>query len=50
LLDQFGIEKERYNFDYVSAGESEKFVRVMTEMVSTVRALGPLRARIHRHE
>jgi F420-non-reducing hydrogenase iron-sulfur subunit len=42
LLCQFGIEKERCNFDYVSAGEGEKFVRVITEMVSTIKALGPL--------
>jgi F420-non-reducing hydrogenase iron-sulfur subunit len=43
LLEQFGIEKDRCNFDYVSAGEGEKFVRVITEMVSTIKALGPLR-------
>ena len=43
LLEQFGIEKERCNFDYVSAGEGEKFVRVITEMVSTIKGLGPLK-------
>ncbi len=42
LLEQMGIEKERCVFDYVSAGEGEKFVRVMTEMVAAVKALGPL--------
>ena len=42
LLEQFGIEKERCKFDYVSAGEGEKFVRVITEMVDTVKGLGPL--------
>ncbi len=42
LLDQFGIERERCNFDYVSASEGEKFVRVVTEMVNTIKALGPL--------
>lgn len=43
LLEQFGIEKERCNFDYVSAGEGEKFVRVVSEMVATVKGLGPLK-------
>jgi len=41
LLRQFGIEEERCRFDYVSAGEGEKFVRVVTEMVDKVKALGP---------
>lgn len=43
LLRQFGIEEERCRFDYVSAGEGEKFVRVITEMVETIRNLGPLK-------
>jgi len=42
LLAQFGIEKERRNFDYVSAGEGVKFVRVMTEMVCTIKGFGPI--------
>ena len=42
LLRQFGIEEERCRFDYVSAGEGEKFVRVIAEMVEAVKKLGPL--------
>jgi len=42
LLRQFGVEEERCRFDCVSAGEGEKFVRVVTEMVETLRGLGPL--------
>jgi F420-non-reducing hydrogenase iron-sulfur subunit len=42
LLKQMGIEEERCRFDYVSAGEGDKFVKVITEMVETVRGLGPL--------
>lgn len=42
LLRQFGIEEERCRFDYVSAGEGEKFAAVVTEMTETIRALGPL--------
>jgi F420-non-reducing hydrogenase iron-sulfur subunit len=43
LLRQFGIEDERCRFDYVSAGEGQKFVDVVTQMVTDVRKLGPLR-------
>ena len=43
MLHQFGIEPERCRLDYVSAGEGEKFVKVVTDMVETVRSLGPLR-------
>lgn len=43
MLRQFGIEEARCRFDYVSAGEGEKFVQVITETVEFVRALGPLR-------
>ena len=50
LLEQFGIEKERCIFDYVSAGEGEKFVRVITDVVSAIRSLGPFSARPHEHQ
>ncbi len=43
LLDSFGIEPERCRLDYVSAGEPEKFTRVVSETVEAVRRLGPLR-------
>jgi len=43
LLKQQGIEQERCRFDYVSAGEGEKFVQVVTEMTETIKRLGPLR-------
>lgn len=42
LLEQFGIPRERCRFDYVSAGEGDRFVQVITETVETVRSLGPL--------
>jgi F420-non-reducing hydrogenase iron-sulfur subunit len=43
LLRQFGIEDQRCRFDYVSAGEGQKFVDVVTAMVTEVKQLGPLR-------
>lgn len=42
VLKQLGVEGERCRFDYVSAGEAEKYVQVITETVETVRRLGPL--------
>src|SRR6266568_473278 len=42
VLEQMGVERERCRFDYVSAGEGEKYVRLITEMVASVKELGPL--------
>ena len=42
MLEQFGIEKDRFRIDWVSAGEGERFSRVVTEMHDAVAALGPL--------
>ena len=42
MLTTFGVEKERLRLDYVSAGEGEKFKRVICETVSSIRDLGPL--------
>ncbi len=43
LLAQFGIEPERCRFDYVSAREGDRFLRLVAEMTDTLRGLGPLR-------
>jgi len=42
MLKQFGIEEQRCRLDFVAASEGEKYARVITEMVDSVRALGPL--------
>ena len=42
MLDQLGIEDGRVRLEWVSAAEGERFGQVVTEMVETVRALGPL--------
>lgn len=42
VLADFGIDPERFRLDWISAGEKEKFVEVVTKMVETVRGLGPL--------
>jgi len=43
MLEPFGVEHERLMLDYVSAGEGEKFRKVISETVAAVRQLGPLR-------
>ena len=42
LFRQFGVEEQRCRFDYVSAGEGEKFVQVVTNFVKELKQLGPL--------
>jgi F420-non-reducing hydrogenase iron-sulfur subunit len=43
MLEQFGIEKERFQLHWISAAEAKRFVNVVTKMTEQVRALGPLR-------
>lgn len=42
VLVQFGIEEDRLIIDWVSAGDGDKFVRVVWEMVKGIKKLGPL--------
>ena len=42
MLSQFGIEKDRLKLDWISAGEQEKFVQVVSDMTERIRQLGPL--------
>jgi len=41
VLAQFGIAEDRLRIDWISAGEAEKFVEVVSKMVENVRRLGP---------
>jgi len=41
MLDDFGIEQERFRLEWVSASEGGKFAQVVTEMTKTVKELGP---------
>ncbi|MCJ2670003.1 MAG: hydrogenase iron-sulfur subunit [Thermoplasmata archaeon] len=41
MLEDFGLEPERFRLEWVSASEGDKFARVMNEMVETIKALGP---------
>ncbi len=42
ILDDLGIEKERFRHEWVSAAEGQRFAEIVREMTSQVRALGPL--------
>lgn len=42
VLAQFGIEEDRLRLAWVSAGERDKFIEVVSEMVEKVGQLGPL--------
>jgi F420-non-reducing hydrogenase iron-sulfur subunit len=42
LLKQYGIDEARCRLDFVSAGESDKYARVIAETVEAIRRLGPL--------
>ncbi|MFZ2146150.1 MAG: hydrogenase iron-sulfur subunit [Sedimentisphaerales bacterium] len=41
MLEDFGIEPERFRLEWVSASEGPRFAQVVREMTETVRALGP---------
>jgi F420-non-reducing hydrogenase iron-sulfur subunit len=45
LLEQMGIERERFSMQFVSASEGERFVRFVGDMVERVRELGPMNIR-----
>jgi F420-non-reducing hydrogenase iron-sulfur subunit len=42
VLEQFGIEKERFRLEWVSASEGTKFQQVCNEFTEQIRGLGPL--------
>ena len=41
MMEDFGIEEERFRLEWVSASEGPRFAQVVTEMVSQIRELGP---------
>ncbi|MCK4444434.1 MAG: hydrogenase iron-sulfur subunit [Thermoplasmata archaeon] len=41
MLEDFGLEPERFRLEWISASEGDKFARVMTEMVDSLKSLGP---------
>lgn len=41
MLEDFGLEEERFKLEWVSASEGPRFAQVMKEMVDTVKEVGP---------
>jgi F420-non-reducing hydrogenase iron-sulfur subunit len=41
MLQDFGLEEERYRLEWISASEGKKFAQVVTEMVEELKKLGP---------
>ena len=41
LLEDFGLEPERFRLEWVSASEGPRFAEVMRDMTETIRQLGP---------
>jgi len=41
MLQDFGIEEERFRLEWVSASEGSRFAQVVTEMAEEVKKLGP---------
>ena len=41
MLEDFGLEAERFRLEWVSAAEAPRFAEVVTEMVEQVKKLGP---------
>jgi len=41
MLEDYGIEPERFRLEWVSAAEGQRFAQVVAEMVEQVRSVGP---------
>ena len=41
MLEDFGLESERFRLEWVSASAGPRFARIMTEFTGTIRELGP---------
>lgn len=44
MLEPLGVDQRRLRLDWVAAGEFERFVWVITEMVDVLKHCGPLRS------
>jgi len=41
MLEDLGIEPERYRLEWISASEGQRFAEVMRDMTEQIKALGP---------
>lgn len=41
MLEDFGLEQERFRLEWISASEADKFIAVVNDMVQKLKKLGP---------
>jgi F420-non-reducing hydrogenase iron-sulfur subunit len=41
MLEDFGLEEERFRLEWISASEGPKFAKIAQEMTETLKGLGP---------
>ncbi len=41
MLEDFGLEPERFRIEWLSSSEAQRFADVMTEMTEILRNIGP---------
>ena len=41
LLEDFGLEPERFRLEWISASEGKKFAKTIQNMTETIKSLGP---------
>ncbi|GAF79167.1 unnamed protein product [marine sediment metagenome] len=41
MLEDFGLEEERFRLEWISASEGPKFVKIAEEMTKALKELGP---------
>lgn len=41
MLEDFGLEEERFRLEWVSASEGPKFAKIVKDMTQTLKKLGP---------
>jgi F420-non-reducing hydrogenase iron-sulfur subunit len=41
MLEDFGLEPERFRLEWISASEAAKFAQIVTDMTEELKQLGP---------
>ena len=41
MLEDFGLEPERFRIEWIASSEAQKFADTMREMTEALKALGP---------
>ncbi len=50
MLQQLGVEKERFRIEWVSAAEGDKFAHLVNEITEEIKKLGPFKKEQDRKE